>query len=197
VGRALAHLRGTDLLIEPRKMWASGVAGLKGRIPVEQLSETGRALGMYGDGVWGPSVRRARTEGGTFSPELVEASAALIQDRWKPDPAPEWVTCVPSAEGPEQVPAFAEALAARLGLPLQPVVTPARPHRPQSEMENSAQQLRNVHEAFAVAGALPSGPVLLVGDAVDSGWTLTVVGAALREAGSGPVHPFALAKTGA
>jgi ATP-dependent DNA helicase RecQ len=197
VGRALAHLRGTDLLIEPRKMWASGVAGLKGRIPAEWLSETGRALGMYGDGVWGPSVRRARTDGGAFSPELVDASAALIRERWKPDPAPRWVTGVPSAERPEQVPAFAEALAARLGLPFQPVVTLARAHKPQSEMENSAQQLRNVHGAFGVDGVLPSGPVLLVDDTVESGWTLTVVGAALREAGSGPVHPFALAKTSA
>jgi ATP-dependent DNA helicase RecQ len=197
VGRALAHLRGTDLLIEPRKMWASGVAGLKGRIPAEQLSDTGRALGMYGDGVWGPSVRRARTEGGAFSPELVEASAVLIRERWKPEPAPQWVTCVPSAERPEQVPGFAEALAARLGLPFQPVVRSGRDHRPQREMENSAQQLRNVHGAFAVDGVRPSGPVLLVDDTVDSGWTLTVVGAGLREAGSGPIHPFVLAKTGA
>jgi ATP-dependent DNA helicase RecQ len=36
--------------------------------------------------------------------------------------------------------------------------------------------------------------VLLVDDLVDSGWTLTVVGAALLEAGSGPVSPFVLAK---
>jgi ATP-dependent DNA helicase RecQ len=103
---------------------------------------------------------------------------------------------VPSAERPEQVAVFAEALAAQLGLPFQSVVTLAGPHKAQSEMEDSAQQLRNVHGAFAVAGALPSGPVVLVDDTVDSGWTLTVVGAALREAGSGPVHPFALAKTG-
>ncbi|HXY73458.1 MAG TPA: phosphoribosyltransferase family protein, partial [Actinomycetota bacterium] len=198
VARALAHLRGTDLLIEPRKMWASGVSGLKGRIPPEHLSEPGRALGAYGDGAWGASVRRARNEGGAFSSDLLEASAALIRERWKPAPEPSWVTYVPSERRPEQVPAFAEALAGRLGLPFQAVVRQARPHRPQGEMENSAQQLRNVHGAFAVAGALPSGPVLLVDDTIDSGWTLTVVGVALREAGAGPVHPFVLAKvTGA
>ncbi|MCB1016960.1 MAG: recombinase RecQ [Acidimicrobiales bacterium] len=43
---------------------------------------------------------------------------------------------------------------------------------------------------------MPDGPVLLVDDLVDSRWTLTVAGAALREAGAGPVHPFALAKSG-
>ena len=40
---------------------------------------------------------------------------------------------------------------------------------------------------------VPAGPVLLVDDLVDSGWTLTVAGWLLRKSGSGPVHPFALA----
>lgn len=61
-------------------------------------------------------------------------------------------------------------------------------------MENSAQQLRNVYGAFELTDASPPGPVLLVDDIVDSGWTLTVVGAKLREAGSGLVYPFVLAK---
>jgi ATP-dependent DNA helicase RecQ len=38
-----------------------------------------------------------------------------------------------------------------------------------------------------------SGCVLLVDDIVDSGWTFAVVSALLREAGSGPVFPLALA----
>jgi ATP-dependent DNA helicase RecQ len=37
--------------------------------------------------------------------------------------------------------------------------------------------------------------VLLVDDVVDSGWTLTVLAALLRQAGSGPVLPLALAST--
>ena len=37
------------------------------------------------------------------------------------------------------------------------------------------------------------GPVLLVDDIVDSGWTLTVAGHLLRTHGSGPVYPFVLA----
>jgi ATP-dependent DNA helicase RecQ len=35
--------------------------------------------------------------------------------------------------------------------------------------------------------------VLLIDDLVDTRWTLTVAGMLLRIAGSGPVHPFALA----
>jgi ATP-dependent DNA helicase RecQ len=62
-------------------------------------------------------------------------------------------------------------------------------------LENSAQPVRSVLGAFAVPpGGLPAGPVLLIDDVVDSGWTLTVIAATLREAGSGPVYPFVLAK---
>ena len=41
---------------------------------------------------------------------------------------------------------------------------------------------------------LPSVPVLLVDDMVDSGWTLTIAAVLLQLHGCGPVHPFALAK---
>jgi len=36
---------------------------------------------------------------------------------------------------------------------------------------------------------------LLVDDVFDSGWTLTLAVALLRQAGSGPVYPYALATT--
>jgi ATP-dependent DNA helicase RecQ len=60
-------------------------------------------------------------------------------------------------------------------------------------MHNSAMQFRNVDQAFTVRGPVDEGPILLLDDVVDSRWTMTVVGSALREAGSGPVLPFALA----
>ena len=63
------------------------------------------------------------------------------------------------------------------------------------ELENSHQQFANVWRAFAVEGAPAGEPVLLVDDLVDSRWTLTVVGAALQDAGSGPVSPFVLARS--
>jgi ATP-dependent DNA helicase RecQ len=60
-------------------------------------------------------------------------------------------------------------------------------------MQNSTQQLRNAHGKLDIKDApVPAGPVLLVDDIVDSGWTMTVAGALLRSRGSGPVHPFAL-----
>ena len=61
-------------------------------------------------------------------------------------------------------------------------------------MENSAQQARNVIDAFeARAEEVADAPVLLVDDIVDSRWSMTVCAMLLRQAGSGPVYPFALA----
>ena len=61
-------------------------------------------------------------------------------------------------------------------------------------MENSWQQAHNLDGVFRVDrwNGL-AGPVLLLDDIVDSGWTCTVAAALLRQEGSGPVFPFALA----
>jgi ATP-dependent DNA helicase RecQ len=52
-----------------------------------------------------------------------------------------------------------------------------------------------VYRAFKVKAYVPEAPVLLVDDLDDTRWTLTVAGMMLRIAGSGPVHPLALATT--
>jgi ATP-dependent DNA helicase RecQ len=56
-----------------------------------------------------------------------------------------------------------------------------------------------LHDAFAVRPDLADavagldGPVLLVDDLVDSGWTMALAGRALRRAGASAVLPLALA----
>ena len=63
-------------------------------------------------------------------------------------------------------------------------------------MENSAQQMANIADAFEmIQGSIDRGPVLLVDDMVDSRWTFTECAFVLRTAGSGPVFPVALATT--
>ena len=195
---AREHLRGFDLFVEPRKQWPSGMGSSmpKGRIAEDERPETGRALSVMGDGGWGRLVASGRGEDERFADDLVTASAALIADRWRPDPPPTWVTSVPSMTHPDLVPDFAARLADALGLPIRDLVRKVGQNQPQATMRNSAQQVRNVWDAFAVAdgpSAVPDGPVLLVDDLADSKWTITVVARALRQAGSGPVHPFVLA----
>jgi ATP-dependent DNA helicase RecQ len=97
---------------------------------------------------------------------------------------------------------FAERLAAVLGLPFWPVLRKRGQTPPQKERQNSAMQVRNLVKAFDVVAVqsapkgskIPSGPMLLVDDVVDSRWTLTWATVLLRQHGSGPVYPFALAK---
>lgn len=204
IARRAAHRLGQERWPKPalpqiRHAWPQAVeAGRDGEpkttIPVGLRPQEGRVLCIYGDAGWGPAVARGKYETGTFADELVEAAARLVRDRWKPDPAPEWICAVPSLNRPEMVPGFARRLALRLGLPFAPVLRKTRPTPPQKEMQNSVQQVRNLLGAFAVEGAVPRGPMLLVDDVVDSGWTLTLLAVMLQQHGSGPVYPCALAK---
>jgi len=187
VVKAQEFLRKEPLRVEPRKRWADNT-----KIPNEMVSEPGRALSWWGDGGWGGLVRDEKTAG-VFRDELVDALVRLVR-AWGPEPRPAWVTAVPSVRAPELVASLAARVAAGLGLPYRPCLEPVRETRPQREMQNSAQQHGNVAGAFAIAGAVPPGPVLLIDDVADSRWTLTEVGTVLRAAGSGPVLPLVLAQ---
>jgi ATP-dependent DNA helicase RecQ len=185
--QALAFLRGNDIDIEPRKQWAD-----LSRIAVDQQVERGKALSQYGDGGWGERTR-AQLQAGAIEDDLVEALVGLVR-AWRPDPRPTWVTAVPSLRRPEMVASLARRVALKLGLPYVPVVVKQAERPSQTEMSNSSQQARNVAGAFALSGPVSDGAVLLVDDLVDSRWTVTTIGALLREAGSGRVLPVWLAR---
>lgn len=187
------------LIFEPRKHWSGGALtayGWRGKnIPPNLRAEEGRALSQWGDAGWGELVRCGKRVDNHFDDELVNAAAQLVS-KWKPQPAPTWITCVPSLNRLDLVPNFAKRLAEALGLPFYPCVHKVRSTRPQKEMRNSHQQVANLNGAFEVK-FVPEmhRAVLLVDDMVDSRWTLTVIAALLRQQGSGPVFPFALSIT--
>jgi ATP-dependent DNA helicase RecQ len=204
VREAVEFLRGDTVIIEPKKRWPSAVlAELRQAMPAvvantaisENLRpEQGRVLCIYGDAGWGHIVAQCKYNAGHFNDELVAASATLIRDRWKPDPFPKWITCVPSKRNPLLVADFARRLSLRLGIPFLLAIEKTRETEPQKRMENSAQQVRNLLEAFSVERDILAAPVILVDDVIDSGWTTTMIAALLRMNDSGPVFPFALAK---
>ena len=72
-----------------------------------------------------------------------------------------------------------------LQVPFCPVVRKVAGRQPQKAQYNSFHRCRNLDGAFRVEGEVPGGPVLLLDDVVGSGWTLAVVSALLRQAGSG------------
>lgn len=195
---AVAFLRRTSLPLEPRKQWPPGglhALQVKGRIKEGNRAQPGKVLCLWGDAGWGALVRDGKYRDERYGDDLVNACAVLMRE-WKPDPAPTWVTCIPSRHHARLVPDFARRLAAALHLRFDDVLEKIADRPPQKEMENPIQQARNVDGSLAVTTSpLPAGPVLLVDDMVDSRWTLTVATYLLTSHGSGAVYPLALAST--
>lgn len=200
INEAIAFLKRTDLPIEPRKQWPAVIGmpryGVQGRISEEERANEGMSLCIWGDAGWGKAVQTGRYIDKHFSNELVEACVELFK-RWQPNPAPTWVTCMPSLRHPELVPDFAKRLADALGLPFYPALVKLEHRNEQKNMANSMQQAHNVDGSMEVsAECVQSGPVLLIDDIVNSRWTSTVAAWLLRSNGSGAVWPLALSQTG-
>jgi len=194
---ALTYLRRTSLPLEPRRQWPGGGLphlNVRGNIPEAFRAQLGRILCVWNDAGWGTLVRQGKSRDGRFVDQLVEVCAAMVRS-WAPQPAPTWVTCIPSRQHPNLVPDFARRLAGALNLAFHPVLEKTDDRPAQKDMANSSQQARNVDGALAVRGQMPAGPVLLVDDMVDSKWTLTVAAYLLTSNGSGSVYPLALAST--
>ena len=199
---ALAHRAGTflkhaEMVIAPKAQVAANAFveyGFRGNLPQNLRAKEGRVLSRWGDAGWGRTVADNK-HAGRFSDDLVEAMAEMIQQRWSPEPAPQWVCCVPSRHHPELVPDFAQRLAIRLGLPFVDAVSKVKDNQPQKGQQNRFHQCQNLDGVFEITQYYADLPVLLVDDIVDSGWTLTVIAALLQQAGSGVVYPVALASS--
>jgi ATP-dependent DNA helicase RecQ len=194
VAEAETFLRKRPIALVTKKMYFDPAVGSRRKIPDAERLEDGRVLSIWGDAGWGELVRDGKQRTGTFDERLVDALGELVAE-WAPDPAPQWVTSVPSLRHPELVPRFAEQLAQRLGLPYLPMLAKVTERPEQKHQQNSAHQQHNVEGAFAVTGDVPNGPVLLVDDIVDSAWTMTEIGRVLRRTGATLVYPVALAST--
>lgn len=195
---AQAFLQHLEFDIEPRKMIPRNALpkyGWSGKIKEIYRAEFGKILSKWEDAGWGKMVAEGKHKG-RFNSELVNAMAEMLEERWAPEPYPTWITCVPSLRHPDLVPTFTQQLSERLDLPFYPVVIKKNETSAQKNQQNSYFQCRNLDGAFSIDGNVPSEPVFLVDDAIDSGWTLTIVAYLLRVAGSGPVFPTALASTG-
>lgn len=197
VVQAHHFLRGTYQPIAPRKVWPekdmfkhSPLGAYK--IPDGLRPQEGRALSMWQDAGWGRLVAQGKYQTRRFSDKLVTACVEML-GAWNPDPAPQWITCIPSLNHTTLVPDFAARLARALGIPFVPCIEKVLSNEQQKDMENSYHQVMNLDGAFKVNKQCQTGACLLVDDVVGSGWTLTVASALLRKAGCTVVHPMALA----
>ncbi|MBW8484857.1 RecQ family ATP-dependent DNA helicase [Actinomadura parmotrematis] len=188
--------------VAPRRMWPTGVKddpGVSGRIAAGAMAETGRALGRLTDIGWGNRLRALLADSApdTEIPDDMFQAVVKVLAAWDWAERPAGVVAVGSRTRPLLVGSLARRIAEIGRLPhlgdLIPLGEPA-PRR-----HNSAQRLRSVWHSLAlpddVAAAVASagGPVLLIDDRIDTGWTATVAARLLREAGAPAVLPLVLA----
>ena len=196
IDAAMEHMQRSEEPIPPKLQIPSGAFESYGwtSLPAEKRHEAGRVLSRWGEAGWGKAVQQDKQEG-RFRGGLASAMAELIQQRWRPQLEPKWVTCVPSFAHPTLVRDFAERVAGHLNIPFLAVVGKIRQNEPQKHQQNRYHQCSNLDGVFAIIEEVRTGPVLLLDDVVDSGWTLAVIAALLREAGCSTVYPAALASS--
>ncbi|ONI85718.1 recombinase RecQ [Saccharothrix sp. ALI-22-I] len=182
--------------VEPRKLWPTGMAAagvsLSGKIPPGESAATGRALGRLTDIGWGNRLRSLFGAEDQEIPEDVFAACVKVLSAWGWAERPVGVVTVGSRTRPALVGSFGQRISAVGRLPLLGQVWLGEAtHR-----ANSAQRLAGlVRESGVPDLSTVDGPVLLVDDRIDTGWTMTVAARLLRRAGASAVLPFALAVT--
>jgi ATP-dependent DNA helicase RecQ len=174
---------------------------LSGKLAAGELAETGRALGRLTDIGWGNRLRELFAPGGPVDGpvpgDVVDGCVAVLAS-WGWAERPVGVVAMGSLTRPELVSSVAERISTIGRLPLLGTVEVRDAGERQS---NSARRLAQVWRALEVGPTLAAqlsgvdGPVLLVDDRVDSGWTMTVACKLLRDAGAPAVLPFVLATT--
>ncbi|ODU00723.1 MAG: recombinase RecQ [Pseudonocardia sp. SCN 72-86] len=199
---AATRIARPGVVVAPRKQWPSGMKDvgvpLAGRISAAEVADEGRVIGRLSDIGWGTRLRELVTGDDQPVPKDVLDAVVTVLKGWDWAARPVGVVGIGSRTRPHQLDHLARRIADIGRLPLLGILAPQGEHPP--ARDNSAQRLAAVADAFDTS-SLPAldgldGPVLLVDDVIDSGWTMTVAARAVRLAGAPAVLPFALAQSG-
>jgi ATP-dependent DNA helicase RecQ len=202
---ARTHLRRVGVAVEPRRQWPTGMPSLdvhlRGRIPAEEAAAEGRALARFTDLGWGRRLRRLLADDSPDAPVDEEVFAALVDvlAAWPWKKRPVGVVMMPSLRRGRLLADLGARIAETGRLRAVGAVAYARPGGVGPRRHNSAQRLASVLAALEVPPATGEalagleGPVLLVDDYTDTGWSLTAAAALLRRAGADAVLPLTLA----
>jgi ATP-dependent DNA helicase RecQ len=200
--------------LEPRLQWPSGMDRLgvpvKGKLGPAQRSAEGRALARLTDLGWGGTLRELFGTGAAdadVQPGLLQACVGVLRDwgqaGWGGDGRPAAVVSIASRSRPQLVGSLARGIAGIGRMPYLGELSLEHGGPTGGRGGNSAYRLAGVWDRLVVGpeleaalAAVAGQPVLLIDDLVDSRWTLTVAGRALRQAGTGQVLPLVLAQAG-
>ena len=194
--------------VEPRKMWPTGMKELgidaSGKIPAARTAGTGRSLGRLTDIGWGTTLRALLAPGAPDEPVTAQLTDAMIKvlAAWDWAERPVSVVTMPSRTRPLLISSLGTRIAAIGRLTYLGALGYSTEDGPGLRRHNSAQRLATLWRALLVPEDLRDaftshgdGPVLLVDDQIDTGWTMTVAAMRLRDAGAPAVLPLALAVT--
>ena len=194
--------------VEPRRMWPPGmkdlgISGASGKIAADRTAEPGRALGRLTDVGWGTTLRALLADEAPDGPVTDQLTDAVVKvlAAWDWSQRPAGIVTMPSRTRPVLITSLAERIAQLGRLPYLGSLGYASPDGPGPRRHNSAQRLHSLWHALTVPddlrGALSqlTGPLLLIDDRIETGWTMTIAANQLRDAGAPAVLPLALAVT--
>jgi len=195
VAETRRHLQRPGVEISARRQWPSGLGKLgielSGRITDGPAA--GRVIGRLTDLGWGARLRTLLDGPDGPAPDEVVRAAVDVLAAWDWDERPVAVLGLDSVRHPQLVESLTHRLA-DLGRLTDLGVLRYRAGRRPVTAANSAYRIAALHDSWQ-SPDLPTlaGPVLLVDDLTDTGWTLTMAARVVRAAGAPAVLPFAIA----
>jgi ATP-dependent DNA helicase RecQ len=203
---ARARLQRPGVTLQPRRIWPAGMVELgvaaTGRISAQEAAEPGRSLGRLTDIGWGTTLRQLLADGAPDQavPDQLFKAVVQVLAAWDWNKRPVAVVTVPSRTKPRLITTLGERIAATGSLTYLGSLDYLG-EEPPGRQQNSAQRLAALSRTLTVPGQLQAalstidGPVLLVDDRVNTGWTMTFAARLLRGCQAQAVLPFALAVT--
>ena len=188
---------------------------VKGKIkPAEGLAD-GRILARLTDLGWGGALRELFAAGATdrqVDPGLLQACVQVLREwatgdarnpGWSGVGRPAAIVSIPSRSRPELVQSLARGISEIGRIPYLGQLDLGHGGPTGGRGGNSAYRLAGVWDRLVVGPELEASfasiqgqSVMLIDDLVDSRWTVTVAGRALRQAGAAAVLPLVLGQAG-
>lgn len=197
---ARERLHRPGVALSPRKLWPTGLSTLdvplSGKIAAGDTALEGRAVARLTDIGWGTRLRDLLNAPDAEIPDDVFQACVRVLAAWEWKERPVGLATITSTRRPKLIASLGRRLSevGRLGHYGEIVIEgPITAHS-----ANSARRVAQLWPAMRSAVELSNvgGPVLLVDDQIDSGWTMTLAARLLRRAGAPAVLPFTLASAG-
>lgn len=195
---AREQLQRPGVELAPRKQWPSGMKKLGVELSgkIKDGPEMGRVIGRLTDLGWGARLRRLLDEPDAPAPDEVIKAAVAVLAAWPWQNRPTAIMGLDSDTHPILIGSVTDRLS-ELGRLTNLGTLRYAPNRRPVTAANSAYRVAALAESWvdpdpAVLSEV-AGPVLLVDDIADTGWTLTMAARQVRRAGASEVLPFALA----